>query len=325
MRIKDCYEPYLLWLSSEKNHQELTVTSYATDIREFIEKEGDREISSIGTDDIRKHLGYLRNSGLSRRSIGRKLAALRSFFSFISERMNLSYNPTSYVSAPKTEKKVPSFLTYDEVASLIGTETSSTDLFLNVRNRCILEIMYSTGARISEILSLSVEQVEKGFDVIKVKGKGSKERILPLGRYALKSISEYLPLRKEFLKLKKREDEKALFINSNGTPLSTRGFRKIFNIMITKSGILKKASPHTIRHSFATHLLNNGCDIRSVQELLGHENLSTTQIYTHVTKERLKKVYDNSHPHGKNFLFRKKINAPIPLEENTSKEDGLCS
>jgi site-specific recombinase XerD len=322
MRLRDCYQPFLSWLSGEKNRLRLTVASYAGDIREFLAGAGDREAESFGPEDIRRHLGALRASGLSRRSMGRKLAALRSFFDFVEQRTagSQSGNPARRIATPRAEKRVPSFLTYDEVARLIGAESTGDSRFLEARNRCLFEVMYSTGARVSEITALEAIQAADKADALKVRGKGEKERWLPLGREALTSLMEYMPIREAYLREKGRAACSALFVNANGGRLTARGIRKVLSLRLRKAGVQKKAGPHAIRHSFATHLLNNGCDIRSVQELLGHASLNTTQIYTHVTRERLKEIYRKAHPHD-----RAGEPANILIKEKSGPADALNS
>ncbi len=238
---------------------------------------------------LRKYLVYLREKGHSKKSISRRLACLRSFFKFLVREGYLKSNPISGLSAPKQEKKLPLFLIEDEVTKLL--ETPEKDL-PGLRDRAILETLYSTGIRVSELVGLNLEDMDFIGGVVKVRGKGKKERLTPIGDRALRVIRDYLEKRPAVSLDKKNP----LFLNKGNTRLTDRSVRRMVEKYIRLASIKTDASPHTLRHSFATHLLNRGADLRSVQELLGHVNLSTTQIYTHVTTERLKSVYNKAHP-----------------------------
>lgn len=280
-------EKFLRYLEIEKNYSLHTILNYKLDLQDFGKFLGEVDIASVDYLFLRKYLAALKEKSLNARSTARHLSALRSFFRFLSREGYVKVNPTSSLSTPKQEKHLPSFLTEEEVSKLIDSTLARGDE-RSLRDKAILETFYSTGIRISELVGLGVDDLDFIGGIAKVMGKGKKERIVPVGDHALKAIRNYLG--------KRRRKSEALFLNKNGSRLSTRGVRNIVEKYITKTGIRQGVSAHTLRHSFATHLLNRGADLRSVQELLGHANLSTTQIYTHLTTERLKAVYDKAHP-----------------------------
>lgn len=287
-------EKFVRYLDIEKNASKHTILNYTVDLCDF--KNFLKETSFEKADylALRKYLAHLKGKQLSNRSIGRKLSCLRRFYKFLFAEGLMKNNPASMLSSPKQDKKLPIFLTEEEVVRLI--EAPSQDTELGVRDRAILETLYSTGMRVSELVSLNVSDIEAIGDTVKVLGKGKKERLLPVGRPAVRAIETYLATRKSKRQKKQNLENAPLFLNKNYTRLSDRGVRKIINKYITIASLQAGISPHTLRHSFATHLLNKGADLRSVQELLGHANLATTQIYTHLTTERLKSVYDKAHP-----------------------------
>lgn len=285
-------EKFIRYLDIEKHASKHTVLNYRLDLCDFKNFLKEAPLEKADYLWLRKYLAHLKERQLSSRSIGRKLSCLRRFYRFLFTEGLIKNNPASIISSPKQDKKLPIFLTEEEVVRLI--EAPPQDTLLGLRDRAILETLYSTGMRVSELVSLNVGAVEAIGDTVKVLGKGNKERLLPVGRPALRAIEAYMDKRKN---QKKQEKENApLFLNKNNTRLSDRGVRKIINKYIAAASVQSGISPHTLRHSFATHLLNKGADLRSVQELLGHANLATTQIYTHLTTERLKSVYDKAHP-----------------------------
>ena len=245
---------------------------------------------------MRKYIVYLKKSDYSTRSICRKISTIRSFFKFLSREGVVKNNPTINLIAPKINKKLPYFLYLQEVNKLI--EATPRDTIFGIRDIAILELLYGTGMRVGELVNLNIHDIDLYEKTIRVFGKGSKERILPLGNPSIKAIQEYLTDRHLFRKNVSinKNDQNALLLNHFGGRLSTRSIRRIIIKYMKIAGLNKKISPHVLRHSFATHLLGGGADLRSVQELLGHESLSTTQIYTHITKERLKIIYKKSHP-----------------------------
>ena len=279
-------EKYLSYLEIEKNYSPHTILNYKIDLIELFAFVQETPVEKIDYLALRKFLAHLRTKQHRPRTLARKLSALRSFFRFLQREGYLKSNPAVLMATPKLDKKLPNFLSENEMTQLI--ETPSLDQVSGKRDRAILEILYSTGIRVSELVGLNVEAVDFISNIVKVMGKGKKERLVPIGDQALRSLKEYLDSRKK--------ETNILFLNKNGTRLTARSICNITNKYIQVASIKNHVSPHVLRHSFATHLLNRGADLRSVQELLGHVNLSTTQIYTHVTTERLKSVYDKAHP-----------------------------
>jgi integrase/recombinase XerC len=287
--MKKYIEKFIRYLEIEKNYSKHTILNYRLDLEDFKQFLGNLDIENIDYLFLRKYLVALKEKQLCNRTINRQLSTLRSFFKFLTREGYLQTNPILSLSSPKLEKRLPQFLTEEEVNRLIavtfaGKKTDERSF----RDRAILETFYSTGIRISELVGLSIEDIDFIGGVAKVLGKGKKERIVPIGDTAITAIRDYLEKRK-----KKSE---ALFLNKSGRRMTDRGVRNAVKKYINLASIKSGVSAHTLRHSFATHLLNRGADLRSVQELLGHVNLSTTQIYTHLTTERLKHIYDKAHP-----------------------------
>lgn len=282
---------FIQYLEGERNFSPHTLKAYKKDLEafeEFIKEAGGLEVDQSL---IRRYLGYLRIRSYSRRSIARKLSSVRSYYRFLSERGLTDANPAYNLPAPKQESKLPAFLFQDEMKTLLSIPKE--DNAFGLRDRAILEMLYTSGMRISELTGLNIDSIDYLGEVVKVWGKGGKERLLPIGSYAMRALERYLDQRD---KLVKDSSEKALFLNRYGKRLTDRWIRVMLNGYIRETSVNKRISPHTIRHSFATHLLDNGADLRAVQELLGHVSLSTTQIYTHVSGERLKAVYEKAHP-----------------------------
>ncbi|MHC4158108.1 MAG: tyrosine recombinase XerC [Planctomycetota bacterium] len=243
---------------------------------------------------VRAYLAFLNEQQYSKATIARKLATLRSFYKFLVKRNRLSSNPVMAVRTPKQEKKLPHFLEYEQVKRLL--ETPPTDNWLGARDRAILETLYSTGIRVSELVALNMDDIDFLGEVLYVRGKGKKERIAPISSSALQVIQHYMEFRNKRAQSNSNFDSKVLFVNKHGKRLSTRSVRRKMDKYLKMAGLDPSISPHTLRHSFATHMLNNGADLRSVQELLGHQSLSTTQVYTHLTTRKLKEVYEKAHP-----------------------------
>lgn len=279
-------EKFIRYLEIEKNYSQHTILNYRLDLEGFKNFLGAVDLERVDYLVLRKYLASLKEKNLTNRTVNRHLSSLRSFFRFLIREGYLKTNPILSISSPKQEKHLPAFLTEEEVSRLIDSVIPKDERGL--RDRAVLETFYSTGMRISELAGLDAEEVDFIGGIVKVMGKGKKERILPIGDQAISAIRAYLD--------KRRKQADALFLNKGGRRISTRGIRNIVQKYIRLAGIKQGVSPHTLRHSFATHLLNRGADLRSVQELLGHVNLSTTQIYTHLTTERLKSVYDKAHP-----------------------------
>lgn len=282
-------DKFLRYLEIERNYSKHTLLNYRLDLKNFEKFLSGTALEACDYLTLRKYLAHLKENNLSARSVGRKLSALRSFFKFLTREGYLKTNPILIILSPKQDKHLPLFLTEDEVARLIEAALpKDTKDERGLRDRAILETFYSTGIRISELVALSLPDIDFISGVVKVMGKGKKERLAPIGEKALSAIRAYLDKRK------KQTD--TLFLNKNNARITDRGVRNIVKKYISLAGIKHGVSAHTLRHSFATHLLNRGADLRSVQELLGHANLSTTQIYTHLTTDKLKNVYDKAHP-----------------------------
>jgi len=279
-------DKFISYLEIEKNYSPHTLLNYRIDLEEFLKFIDPIPINKVEYLLLRKFLAQMRGKQYRSRTLARKLSSLRSFFKFLIREGFIQENPAALLMSPKLEKTLPKFLTEDEMKKFI--EAPSLKSPSGKRDRAILETLYSTGIRVSELVSLNVDQVDLIGNVAKVSGKGKKERLVPIGDKALDSIRAYLQNRKH--------RSNALFLNKNGTRLSDRSVRNIANKYITAVSLTRNISPHVLRHSFATHMLNRGADLRSIQELLGHVNLSTTQIYTHVTTNRLKEVYNKAHP-----------------------------
>jgi tyrosine recombinase XerC len=282
---------FLKYMRSERGATVNTLKAYDKDLRQFLAflREDNLEIYSATRDNVRDFIMTLTENKYNKNSVIRKLSTLRRFYTFMVKRGFIDENPLVSLFSPKQEKILPNFLTQSEMERLI--ENIPLDNPLGIRDRAIVECLYSTGMRIGELVQLNVSDVRDDREIL-IKGKGNKERIVFLGEYALKSLKRYLEEVRP--NLVRDDKEKALFLSRFGTRLTCRSIER----MMEKYGIMtgKDVSPHTIRHSFATHLLENGADLRAVQELLGHSDLSTTQKYTHITLERLKEIYKKTHP-----------------------------
>lgn len=280
-----------------QNRSEHTLLAYHNDIAQFIDFTA-RELSiepetliveQVDIYIVRSFLGELTDQGMERKSMARKLSALRAFFKFLCREGILQKNPVQRIATPKLGRKLPQFLFLEQVEKLLQAPDCTT--LLGVRDQMMLELLYGSGLRVSELAGLNRQDVDAEGSLLRVRGKGSKERLVPLTNYALKSIQVYL--------LKREDQQVALLLNYQGTRLSTRSIRRILEKLALEAGLTQHLHPHMLRHSFATHLLDGGADLRSVQELLGHAKLSSTQIYTHLTRERLLEVYEQSHPRAK--------------------------
>ncbi len=291
-------EDFILYLRIEKNASPHTVNNYRADIERFFvfareQCVGEVLFANVTPLLIRAYLAHLKEEDYARRTIARRIAALRSFFRFLCRESVLLANPFKAIHTPKLEKRLPVFLDPNEITDILNLPGNDT---LGRRDAALLELLYATGVRVSELAGLTIRDVDLASGYALVYGKGSKERVVPVGRKALDAIKDYLATSRPRLYADSTPGHNTLFVNKSGGPLTDRSIRRILAKYVDQLAITKHVSPHTIRHSFATHLLNNGADLRSVQELLGHVNLSTTQLYTHVTKERMKAVYKLAHP-----------------------------
>lgn len=284
------FKTYLL---GEKGFPRTTISAYLLDVEEFFmyieQKLKLTDIKLVNRTAIRSFMSQLQELGYKKSSISRKVSALKIFFKLMIRKNIINSNPLQYTTTIKKDRLLPTFLTKEEVTKLLDLISSNN--LTNSRDRAILELMYSSGLRISELASLNESDLDIYEGLVTVLGKGSKERIVPVGDVALNFLRNYLKFKSQ-----SKFNEKALFINRYGRRLSVRGIRKIVAHWVKTASLHKKVSPHTFRHTFATHLLESGCDLRSIQEMLGHKSLSTTNVYTHVTLERLKNVYEKTHP-----------------------------
>lgn len=294
-------EGFLNHLRIEKSASALTIVSYRTDLYQFFDflagfsgiPREEIPDKTLNHKSVREYLAAMQDDGLSRSTMARKLAALRSFVKYLCRENILAGNPIATVSTPRQEKKLPRFLYPVEVEVLLTAPDISQPV--GKRDRAILETLYCTGVRVSELVGMNLADFDPGKDFFLVKGKGSKERLVPIGSRAREALQGYIDSARPYL-LKNNKPTNALFINKYGTRLSARSVRNIINKYVEQAALNQKVSPHTLRHSFATHLLNAGADLRSVQELLGHVKLSTTQIYTHLTRDDIQRIYNKSHP-----------------------------
>jgi tyrosine recombinase XerC len=292
--IKSAGRKFLVDLEKARNLSPHTIVNYRGDLSQFqnfLKKVGVTSLREITIHTIRQFLLWSRERQFSRRTIARKLATLRSFFNYLIQEGYIKFNVAKYISSPKLPQKLPGFLEVDEIFSFLDNLPSES--FTQVRDKALIELLYSSGLRSEEAVNLNISDVDLWQGLAKVKGKRQKERLVPIGEKACQAIEKYLEKRAS---LKKIKDKEALFINQRGRRLSTRWIRYALPLYLRQNPIFKKLTPHILRHTFATHLLSRGADLRSVQELLGHSSLATTQIYTHVTTERLKKVYNQTHP-----------------------------
>lgn len=298
-KCNDAINKYIDYLSAEKNYSPYTISSYLKDINEFktfLETEKYGNLLKINSDNIgRYYISHLSGNKYSRKSIARKISSLRSFYRFLIVKEIISESYFEMVETPKIEKKLPKVL-YENEIELIFNSIDRTKA-VGVRDYAILELLYGSGLRVSELCSITEKNLDFPNEMIKVFGKGHKERYVPMSERAIAILKEYIYVsRPELIRKVENNATEILFVNHNGGPLTTRGVRVILNNIIVHTAEVKHVYPHMIRHTFATHLLNGGADLRSVQEMLGHENLSTTQIYTHVSKEKIKESYMMNHP-----------------------------
>lgn len=289
---------YLAHIKLEKNLSQNTVVSYKNDINAFISFLKDSSVddpSNITSDHIRRFFKTIKELGLSGSSSARYFSSLKGFFLYLLKNKYILKNPIEKITAPKISKKLPGVLNIPEIEKILSAPKVQDKLGL--RDKTILELFYACGTRVSELINLKVNDLFFDDEIIRVFGKGSKERLIPIGSSAIKWIGKYLKKSRPLL-MKKSKSENNLFLNSHGTKLSRMGIWKIIDKYVKEAGIKKKVHPHTFRHSFATHLLEGGADLRAVQEMLGHADISTTQIYTHIDRDYIKQVHKQYHPRG---------------------------
>jgi integrase/recombinase XerD len=290
-------DQFLHYLIVEKGLSKNTIEAYGHNLNRFLthlQKKGIRKLEEIGKLDVKAFLLSLKKQGLSAKTVVRNLVALRTFFKFLTQEGMLEANPVEEIDSPTVAKTLPEILSLKEVEQVL--EQPDPQTLLGVRDRAMLELLYATGMRVSELTRLPMNQINLEGGYVLLYGKGSKERLVPLGKEAIQRVAQYLETARG--KLAKGKESPFLFINRSGRQMSRQHFWKNLKAYGLKAGIRKRITPHLLRHSFASHLLERGADLRSVQMMLGHVDISTTQIYTHVTGERLKKVHERYHPRG---------------------------
>lgn len=295
MGKEEMLRSFMTYIQLEKNYSEHTVHHYQQDLAGFflfLDGEGILDLTEVEYLHARNYVTKLYDAKLSRTTISRKISAIRSFFRYGSREFGLSEAAFRSLYHPKKEERLPQFF-YEEELEVLFKSVQGEDK-LSIRNMALLELLYATGMRVSECVSIRMQDLDRHIQIVKVMGKGRKERYIPYGQFAHDALEQYIEEVRP--KLMKNQNHEGLFVNNRGETLTDRGVRHILNECMKKASVNSVIYPHMIRHTFATHLLNNGADMRTVQELLGHSHLSSTQVYTHVTKEHLKKTYLNSHP-----------------------------
>ena len=294
--MKKELEDFLNYIEFEKKYSKKTTENYQRDIEYFLEFLNDKNIKqykNVKYETIREYLMHLHNHKYSKKTIARYISSLRSFFKYLYNEEIINDNPTILVSNPKLDKKLPNYLYVNDLEKLLDSATDDTPI--EIRNSLILELLYSTGIRVSELVNIKMKDISQSEKKIKIHGKGNKERYVIYGSVCEEKLDRYLKKSRNIL----NKNSDYLILNNNGNNITTRSIEDIVKKYQIKSGINTKISPHTLRHTFATHLLDGGADLKSVQELMGHESLSSTQVYTHITNERLRNVYLHTHPRAK--------------------------
>jgi integrase/recombinase XerD len=295
--MEDRLDDFIHFLVVERGLSKNTIVSYKRDLNSYINYlknvEKLKDLNGVQRPEIVHFLKFLKDSGKSSKTLARHIASIRAFHHFLLREKAVDHDPTVHIESPQHERSLPKVLSMEEVETLLDSP-KLTDPF-GYRDKAMLEMMYATGIRVSELIGIELSDVHLTMGFVRCMGKGSKERIIPIGKTASDAIEQYLEKGRPKLASKKHRDD-SLFLNHHGKGLSRQGFWKILKRLASDSGIEKELTPHTLRHSFATHLLENGADLRAVQEMLGHADISTTQIYTHVSKTRLKDVYTKFHP-----------------------------
>ncbi len=298
VNFKNSLLSFMDFLSAEKNASINTMAAYRRDIEEFFIYAGaEGSTKELTPRDVRKWLAALTRKGFKRTTISRKLSSVRAFFKYLFRMGILDTNPAEPISFPIRSRSLPRNLTAAQATDILE-KIPTTDIKL-MRDRAIMELLYSTGIRVSELTGLDLDSISLSPEMIKVRGKGRKERVIPFGRHARNAIESYLSERHGLLERLGKADEQALFVNKNGGRLSPRSVQRIVSGAALKAGIYSHVTPHVFRHTMATHLLEAGADLRSIQELLGHASVATTQKYTHLNLERLRQVFENAHPRAR--------------------------
>lgn len=292
-KIDDNLNDYIDYLLLERRYSNNTITSYKQEIikfKEFI----DKDLIEVNKDDIDKYLKYLSDNKLSSKTISHYITCLKEFYKFLQMNDLKQENPLEFISQPKIKKTLPNVLTKEEINLLLKFTPNTA---LEYRNKAMIELLYASGIRISELINIKIYDLDLVNDTVKIMGKGNKERILPIGEYSCNILKEFIDKYRNQILNKNNSDY--LFPSKKNEHITRNAFFVILKNTAKKAGIKREFSPHTIRHSFATHLLDNGADLRSIQELLGHSDIATTQIYTHVTNKHLREIYNKAHPHAR--------------------------
>lgn len=292
--MKDYIVDYLSYLLIDKKYSNNTIISYQKDLEKFSFFLKNKEVNDVSNEDISLYLKYLYKNGINERSIARNISSLRGFYKYLMIEKVVSKNPLLLTELPKLSKKLPDVLSEKDIDKILSMKLND---HYSYRNKAMIELMYSSGLRVSELINIKMSDIDINNAILRTMTKGSKERIIPLGDYAISFIELYIKeYRGSFLK---RNDSEYLFLNSRGSKMTRQAFFKTLKKIAKETNVKKDFSPHTLRHSFASHMLLYGADLRSIQELLGHSDISTTQIYTHISNEKLKNNYDMFHPHSK--------------------------
>ncbi len=290
--MQNILKEYINFLKIEKRYSSNTVAAYYRDISQFFQFAGDGPVETIDSTKIRSYIMKCLGEGRNSRSTARYLSSLKSFFKFLCEENYLKDNPAEILESPKLWRKLPNIISLDEVEALLACPDPKT--LFGIRDKAMLEVLYATGLRVSELVSLKSSDVDLQVGFLRSMGKGSKERVVPLGAVAQSAVQDYIDIARRVLL--KGNTAHELFITRRGSKMTRQGFWKILRAYALKANIRTNVSPHTLRHAFATHLLERGADLRSVQEMLGHADISTTQIYTHILQDRMRQVHDKFHP-----------------------------
>lgn len=286
---------FICFLREQRRYSQHTLSSYSRDLRRFIKYLATQDVEQwhdVDTPTIRAYLSFRHRSGIAGRSLQREISTLRSFYRFLLKELQVSRNPVDGVKAPKTEKKLPATLNVDQLERLLASDPNTP---LQIRDLAMLELTYSSGLRLSELVTLNLSDIDLNEGQVRVMGKGNKTRVIPVGRMACRAIHDWLAVRQQQIV----QGEQALFVSKRGTRLSPRAVQKRMSLWSRIQGFDQRLHPHMLRHSFATHLLESSGDLRAVQELLGHADISTTQVYTHLDFQRLAQVYDQAHPRAR--------------------------
>lgn len=295
MNIQEAIKLYLDYINIEKGLAINSQLSYANDLKIFylfLKENNKQKISEITPDDIELFIGYLRDIGKKTSTIIRAITAIRSLYRFLVQERIIDKNIAQNIEMPKQEKKLPVFLTIDEVELLL--KQPNIENKFELRDKAMLELLYATGMRVSELINIKIDDINFKKRFVRIFGKGNKERIVPISKIAIEYIQKYLKKGRPLISKDKQKE--ILFLNCHGKKMTRQGFWKLIKKYAKRANINKNITPHVLRHSFATHLIENNADLRAVQEMLGHSDIATTQIYTHLSKKRLKNIYDNTHP-----------------------------